>query len=105
MKKTRKNHFWNIALFTRFNLNIIDNQYLQISMQTKYLPEWGTYVLIGLSCWLGVSHLLMSGYFCIKEGEAQTGFQDNPLVKAGLNVFVVGTLGLSAAVILSVICK
>ena len=95
-----------LSVFLYESLQRISNRRtVQISMQTKYLPEWGTYVMIGLSCWLGVSHLLMSGYFCIKEGEAQTGFQDNPLVKAGLNVFVVGTLGLSVAVILSVICK
>ena len=54
---------------------------------------------------LVLSHLAMTGYFCVKEGEAQTGFDDNPLVRTGLNVFVVGVLGLSTAVIMSVVLK
>ena len=72
-------------------------------IQTKFLPEWGTYLMISFSGWVTLSHLLMSGYFCVKEGEAQSGFDDNPVVKTGANIFVVGTLGLSAAVVMSIV--
>ena len=46
---------------------------------------------------------MMTGYFCVKEGEAQSGFDDNPVVKTGANIFVVGTLGLSTAVVVSIV--
>ena len=75
------------------------------STQTKFLPDWGTYMMYAFTGWLVLSHLAMTGYFCVKEGEAQTGFDDNPLVRTGLNVFVVGVLGLSTAVIMSVVLK
>ena len=61
------------------------------------------YLMISFSGWVTLSHLLMTGYFCVKEGEAQSGFDDNPVVKTGANIFVVGTLGLSAAVVMSIV--
>ena len=61
--------------------------------------------MYAFSGWLALSHLAMTGYLCVKEGEAVTGFDDNPLVRTGLNVFVVGTLGLSAGVVMSVVLK
>ena len=47
MKKTPKSHFWNIALFTRFNLIIVDNGHsenlreLQIKTanQPHFIPQ------------------------------------------------------------------
>ena len=60
-----------------------------IPFQTKYLPDWGIYLMIAFSGWLVLSHLLMTGYACVKDGEVKAGFQDDPVVKTGLNVFVV----------------
>ena len=74
-----------------------------IPFQTKYLPDWGIYLMIAFSGWLVLSHLLMTGYACVKDGEVKAGFQDDPVVKTGLNVFVVGILGLCVAVIMAVI--
>lgn len=62
-------------------------------------------MMIAFSGWLGLSHALMLGYFCVKDGEAKTGFDDDPVVRNALNVFIIGTLGLTAAVILSIFLK
>ena len=37
MKKTPKNHFWNVALFTRFNLHMVDmiKLIIRILLKTK----------------------------------------------------------------------
>ena len=59
--------------------------------------------MIAFSVWLGVSHLSMSSYRMVKEGEAQTTLADNPVVRSGFLVFIIGLLGLSIAVIMSVL--
>ena len=71
--------------------------------QTEYLPQWGLYLMIAFSGWLALSHLAMTGYACVKDGEVKAGFQDDPVVKSGFNIFTVGILGLCVAIILSVI--
>ena len=63
------------------------------------------YLTIAFSVWLAVSHLSMSSYRLVKEGEAQTTLEDNPVVRAGFLVFVIGILGLSLAIIMSVLLK
>ena len=59
-------------------------------------------MMIAFSGWLVLSHALMLGYFCIKEGETKSGFDDDPVVKSGLGIFVVIVTGFSASVILSI---
>ena len=72
-------------------------------IQTEFLPQWGEYMMIAFSGWLVLSHLVMTGYACVKDGEVKAGFQDDPVVTSGFNIFAIGILGLSVAVILSVI--
>ena len=71
--------------------------------QKKYLTDWGTYLMIAFSVWVGVSHLAMSSYRMVKEGEAQTTLADDPVVRTGFFLFIVGILGLSIAVIMAVL--
>ena len=59
--------------------------------------------MVAFSVWLGLSHLSMSGYRLVKEGEAQSTLADNPVVKTGLLVFSIGLLGLSIAIVMSVL--
>ena len=77
--------------------------FLTRELETEYLPRWGEYLMIAFSGWLGLSHLLMTGYACVKDGEVKAGFQDDPVVKSGFNIFAVGILGLCVAIIMSVI--
>ena len=59
--------------------------------------------MIAFSGWLVLSHLVMTGYACVKDGEVRQGFEDDPVVKTGLNVFTVGILGLAVSVVMAVI--
>ena len=58
MKKYQKNHFWNIALFTRFNLH------MAVSLSLK------TVLCLLLSIILNSTHRMVS---CIQEGSLLTG--------------------------------
>jgi len=77
--------------------------FLTNDLEKKYLTDWGTYLMIGFSVWVGVSHLAMSSYRMVKEGEAQTTLADDPVVRTGFFLFIVGILGLSIAVIMAVL--
>ena len=74
-------------------------------IQTEFLPQWGEYMMIAFSGWLVLSHLVMTGYACVKDGEVKAGFQDDPVVTTGLNIFIVGLLGLCVSVIMAVILQ
>ena len=59
--------------------------------------------MIAFSAWVGVSHLGMSSYRMVKEGEAKTTLTDDPVVRTGFLLFIIGILGLAIAVIMSVL--
>ena len=61
--------------------------------------------MIGFSAWLLLSHAGMTGYQCVKRGEAQTTLQESPAVARVLFIFSVGIIGISLAVIMSVFLK
>jgi len=84
-------------------LMAIASIFLTNELPKKYLPDWGNYLMIAFSVWLGVSHLAMSSYRLVKEGEAQTTLADDPVVRTGFLLFIIGILGLSVAVIMSVL--
>jgi len=77
--------------------------YFTNELETQYLPDWGFYLLYIFGGWFLLSHCLMTGYLCVKDEDDKDSADQ--LIRIGLNIFAVVSIGLVVALISSVALK